>query len=65
MQAGDEPLVEFPKTYDSQIHELLGRLARRHDSMKEWLGPRRLEETPIGLIMAAESQDPKVCAYRC
>jgi hypothetical protein len=52
-------LVEFPANFAAQVHELFGQWSSRYNTLKDWLGPRRYEETPIGKLFQ-EDTDPKV-----
>jgi hypothetical protein len=58
VQDGDA-LVEFPANFSAQVLELFGQWSSRYDTLKDWLGPRRYEETPIGQLLQ-ETTDPKV-----
>jgi hypothetical protein len=55
-------LVDFPKDFVAQVHTLFGQWARRYDTLQDWAGPRKYEETPAGQLLKHESDDPKVGA---
>lgn len=59
MQEG-KALVDFPKDFVAQVHTLFEQWARRYDTLQDWAGPRKYDETPAGQLLKHDSDDPKV-----
>ena len=59
MQEGGA-LVTFPKTYPAQVQDMIHQWSTRYDTLQDWTGPHKYEQTPIGQLLEQETDDPKV-----